>query len=478
MLHGVYSREEATSIFGVNTVESALPFVVGTAPIHQVAGSTPSLGTLVKLTCWQDVLDTFGYVHDFGRYSLSEFLYYYFRIANAAPVLAVNVFDPSAVVGDEAFEALTLVNGQATMATAGRLVLAVHTDVTHATEYIEGTDYTLTYDEDGYAVITRISTGAIPSATSTVHVGYQAINAVLCGVNSAAVITALDEIEKSYAQFGDVPSVIACPGYSQDAAVAAAMVAKTEWGGGWYAHALCDIPTDAATGADALAEVAAWKSDNGYTDSAQDALWPLVQLGTDVFHLSTVVAGALAQADLANGGVPFTSASNLQLPITGAQVAAGTDVFLTQKQANDSLNANGVTTVLNLGARGWVLWGNRTGAYPGSTDPKDIWRNYRRMLIWMQNTCQQTLLAKVDQPGNLRQIESIVNSLNIWLNGLAAAGALVGHPQVEFRREDNPDTDLLAGKYTFRVSVTPPTPMESINLVWQIDVAQLATLFE
>lgn len=475
--HGVYSRKQASAVIGVVQTETALPFIVGTAPIHTIPGAFPSVNTLIKLESWQDVLDNFGYVHDFGRYTMIEFLYCWFRLFGFAPVLAVNVFDPSTLAGEPTSTAVTLANGVGTLEVDGALVQQVDADAEGLVTYVEGIDYTLAYDDQGHPIVTRIADGAIPSAGSTVYVSHLVISADKCGVESAAIVTGLAKIESTFAQFGDVPSLICCPGFSQLPAVNAAMVGKTSYGGGWSAYALCDADSSVA-GADAVTEVAAWKTNNGYTDENQELLWPLAKIGRDTYHLSTIMACALAKVDHENGDIPYVTGSNYQVPISGAVNAAGTSIWLADESANDSLNANGITTVLNYGTRGWVIWGNRTAAYPGTTDPKDMWRNYRRMLIWLKNTARLTLMQKVDQPGNYRQIESIINTLNIYLNGLSAAGALIGQPQVEFRREDNPVTDLINGKYTLAISITPPTPMESINLVWQIDVSQFDTLFQ
>jgi len=476
MRHGVYSREEPTSVIGVVESASALPFVVGTAPVHTVPGDQ-SINELVKISSWQDVLDTFGYVHDFGRYTLMEFLYCHFRVFGYGPVVAVNVFDPATLAGPAVDEDVTLEAGVGTVEVAGLVLQSVTDDEIGTVTYVEGTDYTLSYDTDGYPIITRIDTGAIPADNSIIWVHYLAAAADRCGVDAAAVVTALAEIDDAFAQFGVVPSLICAPGYSHDPAVNAVMVGYAEeFGGGWYAQALCDVDCSGA-GADVSSEVAAWKATNGFTSPHQDLCWPLVTIGDDVYHLSTILAGVLAQVDHANGDIPYVTGSNYAIPISGAQDSAGNDIWLSDTVANDDLNAFGVTTALNFGTRGWVIWGNRTAAYPGSTDPKDVWRNYRRMLIWLKNTSRLTLNQKIDQPGNLRQIESIVNSLNIYLNGLAAAGALIGQPKVEFRRSDNPVTELIDGRYTIRCSITPPTPMEVIEEIWQIDVSQFDSLF-
>lgn len=474
MDHGIYNRTEPTSVISPITAPSAVPFVVGTAPVH-VAGGTPSVNVVEKFTTWAEVVAKFGYVHDFGRYSLMEFLYHQLRIAGISPVYAVNVFDPAAIAGAASSTSKAMVAGVATLETAGLLVTKVTDDAESTVTYVEGTDYTLTYTVEGYPVVTRIADGDIASATATVFIWHKAIDAAYCGAVAADITDGFEQIDTVYPQFGDVPALLVSPGFSSDPVVAVAMVAAAEnYGGGWKAYPLTDIPTDDV---DAASEVAAWKSSNSYT-GVQEVCWPMVKIGADIYHLSTVICGALGQVDAENGGIPYVSGSNYQIPITGAVLDDGTAVWMTDAQANDSLNALGVTTAINLGTRGWVTWGNYTGAYPGSSDPALIWRNYVRMLRWLQNYARLTFLQKVDQPGNKRQIDSIVTSINIYLNGLAGQGALVGKPQVEFLAADNQLTDLLAGKYTIRVHVTPPTAMQAVTFVWSIDVSQLATLFE
>ena len=63
-----------------------------------------------------------------------------------------------------------------------------------------------------------------------------------------------------------------------------------------------------------------------------------------------------------------------------------------------------------------------------------------------------------------RLIDSIVDSVNIWLNGLVAEEQLLGG-RVEFREDENSTTALMAGKAVFRVFLTPPSPAKELNFV-------------
>ena len=78
---------------------------------------------------------------------------------------------------------------------------------------------------------------------------------------------------------------------------------------------------------------------------------------------------------------------------------------------------------------------------------------------------------------NKRLIETIVDSANIWLNGLTARGALLGG-RVEFLEAENPTTDLLDGKIRFHVYIAPPPPAREIDFIQEYDPAYMSTLFE
>lgn len=472
MRHGIYTEQRATAILGVNRAPSALPFIVGTAPVHTVAGATPSVGELELLTSWADVEMKFGWVRDFGRYTLMEFLYAWFQLYGFAPVLAVNVFDPRTMAGGDTTLPVTLTAGTAEVAVTGAYVTEVNADSDGDTTFIEGVDYTLSYNASGYPVIVATSDEIADNAT--IYVVYKTIPADRCGVASAGVMDAVPLIDESFPKYGELPALIVAPGYSDDPEVKAAMMGRATYGGGWQARVIADIDSSAAP---ALTDAAEWKSENGYTDKGLDVMWPLAKLGDEVFHLSTIMACELARNDHDNGDIPFESASNRTIPITGLVNANGVAVYFNDGQANDSLNAQGITTALRWGTAGWVTWGNRGGAFPGSSDPAVYWRNFDRMLRWLNNTLRLSIFSMVDRAANYRNIESIVNSVNIMLNGIVGAGGLMTGARIEFRREDNPLTEMAAGRYVMPITLCPPTPMEAITIPMQVDVSQLNSLF-
>jgi phage tail sheath protein FI len=156
----------------------------------------------------------------------------------------------------------------------------------------------------------------------------------------------------------------------------------------------------------------------------------MLSLGEKRFHYSSQLAGLIARTDSEKGGIPYVSPSNKALQADGTVLADGSDQYLGIDQAS-YLNSLGIVTAVNLGASGWRSWGNSTRAFPSNTDPKDSFIPIRRMFNWIGNSIILTYMQKVDDPLNKRLIAAVTDSVNIWLNGLTASGALLGG-RVEF----------------------------------------------
>ena len=204
------------------------------------------------------------------------------------------------------------------------------------------------------------------------------------------------------------------------------------------------------------------------------ALWPCVVSGSKKFWYSAVMAACTAYLDASNDDVPNLSPSNKLFGITGTVLADAVytegkgwdkEVKLDQQQGN-TVNSFGITTAINVG--GWRTWGNRSACYPASTDPKDAWFCCRRFFSWWGNSFILTYFQKVDDPMNRPLIESICDSENIRGKSYAAQGKCAG-ASIEYREVDNPVTDILNGKVTFRTHLAPYTPAEDILNILEFD---------
>jgi phage tail sheath protein FI len=481
--HGVTTQEKPTSILPPVRTTAGLPVVVGSAPVTLAADGVGKVNEPVLAYTYAEAVAALGYSTDFEKFTLCEAMDVFFKQFNVGPVVFINVLDPAVAANKTAIvaEAATLnADGEAT--TVQSYVIGSTVVVKNqagSTTYVKDTDYTLTFDATGKAIVTRKSAGAI-TAGAQVQLSYSYLNGT--GVTSAEIIggvdgngksTGLELVDQVFTRTRLVPTQLLAPKFSTLPAVAAVMFAKAASINGMFkAIALVDVPTSVTP----YTAVPAWINTNNYKDQTAIVCWPKVKLGATEYHLSTQIAALNMQVDAANGDIPYVSSSNKGIQANASVLAGGAEVWLTNPQAN-YLNGEGVVTALNF-IGGWVAWGNRTGIYPAVTDPKDAFAAERRMFNWVQNELILTYWQKVDGPINRRLIDTVLDSYNIRLNGLAAVGALLGsNNRVEFLESENPTTDLIDGKVRFHVFITPPTPAEQIDFIVEYDPSNLTSLF-
>jgi len=478
--HGVYGSEVPTSLVPTVKTSAGLPVVFGTAPIHMAKNPVPANKPVLCYT-YAEFVDQFGYHTDWSKYTLCEFAKSHFALFNVAPVVFVNVLDSAVHKTAVPTKTVNLASGVGILDEDGVLLPTLVVKLTaEGSPLTKNIDYTAAFNGDGKVVISRITTGTIPDNQATLLATYTKLNPAV--VASADIIGGVDIetgnyeglelVNRVFPMFRIIPGQIVAPGWSCDPAVAAVMTAKaSNINGHFKCIAVTDVPTDTVK---KYTDVAAWKNDNNYVSERQIVCWPLAKLGSEVFHLSTQTAGIICKTDAANDDVPYVSPSNKSLQANGAVISDGTEVNLGPDQAA-YMNGQGIVTALNF-VGGWKLWGNRTGCYPGITDPKDAFIPIRRMFDWINNTLILTFWQKVDAPLNKRLVDTILDSANIWLNGLAARQMVLGG-RVVLLESENPTTDLIDGIIRFHVYLTPPGPAREIDFIIEYDPTYLATLF-
>ena len=480
--YGVNISEQSTSVSTPLVAASGIPFVVGTAPVQKVGGSA---NVPVLANTYADAVAALGYSNDWATYTLCEFMYSHFTLYGMGPVIFLNVLDLSDANMKEAAAAtdLPVADKQIKLSVdAIKSTVVVKVEGGTGEALVLDTDYSLFYNGENL-IIEVLAGGAVYSAT-VLNVAYSKVK--ISGVETADIVggyntethltTGLECINQVMAMFGIVPDLICAPGWSHSSVVAAAMAAKAAGINGMFkAKALIDVLTTSA-GADHYSEVAAWKSTNNVTDKTQVLCWPMVKLGDYAFHLSTQLAGLMASVDTGNGGCPFESPSNKRLQIDSIVTDDGdgtySEVVLTFTEANILRNA-GIITALNF-MGGFVLWGSYTATYGISTDVKDYMLPVSRMFGWVGSTLIRTFWSKLDRPMTKLLIGSIVDSANIWFNGLVSEGKLLGG-RVEYIESENTLTDLMAGIVNLHVYMTPPSPAQEIDFVLEYDVAYVTS---
>ncbi len=398
-------------------------------------------------------------------------------------MVIINVLDPKTHKSTATTTSVTLdtKEGSAVIAETGILPDSIVLTSGSSAPYERGVDYVTAFDADGNLVITslkaegdfRCKTGsALTFSAEKTDPSKVDADDIVGGVSSDGKKSGLELVEDVFPLFRLVPGTLIAPGFSHNPTVAATMAAKCDGINGVF-KAVCvvDIPT---TTVEQYGECAAWKNNNNVVDPAQICCWPMLRLDDVAYYMSTQLACLMPQVDSENSDVPYVSPSNKNFQMTGLTLAGGDEVVFGQ-DVGSYLNGQGVVTALNF-IGGWVCWGNRTACCPGNTDVKDAFIPNRRMFNWVGNTLIQTFWQRVDAPLNRRQVDTIVDSANIWLNGLSARQFILGG-RVEFREDENPTTSLMDGIAVFHVYITPPSPNRSIEFILEYDVNYLKTLF-
>lgn len=476
--HGAKASEVATSIVATVSTTAGLPVVFGTAPVHLTDDPTAHVNEPVICYSWSEATQKLGYNDNWDQYTLCEAMYSEFKLYNVSPIVMVNVLDPDKHKTSVANTQKTVTKKQVVLNDPILLhTLTVKSAADGAAATLD-TDYTAAYDDDGQLIISLMDDGELASAT-TIYVAYDKLDPdavmsddIIGGASTDGKVKGLELIDSIYTRLSLVPGMIVAPGWSENPTVAAVMNAKAlNIDGIFRCLSLTDINTAQVKTYDA---VNMWKNGNNYTANNQLVCWPCVKNGDMVFHLSTHMMGIIGATDGSNDDIPYQSPSNRTLQATGLCLADGTEVNINLSQAN-LLNSQGVITGLNFSG-GWKSWGNYTGAYPGTTDVKDVFIAVRRMFDWQYQTFALTYWAKVDGPVTPKLIKTLVDSEQIRLNGLTSRGYLLG-ASVAFLEEENPTTDLLAGIVRIHTRLTPPVPAQDIEDTLEYDVSNFEALF-
>lgn len=461
--HGVSTRQVDTSVSTPVTADSGIAFVVGAAPAHTVGGS---VNDPIMCQSYAEAVAAMGYSDNWGNYPICEAIYAQFKLYGVSPVVFVNILDPA--------KHKKSVSEQNYAVTDGKVLLPLEAlkDTVKVTDYTAGEDFDLFYEGENL-ILEVIEGGSIPERTGELTIAFDAVDPskiaekdIIGGFEvSTKKYSGLELIDKVFPKYGIVCDMILAPGWSHKSTVAAAMRAKAETINGVFhgAKALIDIDTTEVTH---YADAPAWKKTQNINDKAEILCWPLFGLGDYVFHASVHTAARMTATDSDNGGCPAESPSNKSLQIDRACLADGTTVLLDLNQAN-YLNSNGIVTALNF-IGGYVLWGNETACFPADTDVKNYFIPVSRMFGWVANSLVLSYWSKLDKKMTRRLIDSIENSVNIWLNGLVNEEKLLGG-RVEFLEEENSETALMAGKAVFHIYMTPPSPMKECEFVLEYD---------
>ncbi len=471
------TTNDGTAVWKLVTLAGTLlqtPTLVNFTANPNIAGSAAAFGPLIQ-----------GYG---VPYALSAI-----QAQGAGQVVVVDVFNP--------YLHFTAVSGLALAmpASGAQAINLGHMGVWNVTvknaagtiSYINGTDYTL---DAVNGVVTAKTGGAITVGEAlSVSFNYadpgKVADADIVGAVTGTTYTGIQALRTTYGTMGFFPKILIAPGYSQDAATAAALLAMAQT---IRAVALIDSPP-ATSPATAIANRGA--AGNAFATSSDRALlcYPqekfldtgLVPTGVTlnssggpvqnaanveaVGPYSQWVAGAIAAKDLQKGYWWSPSNTSVTGPL-GPDVTLYASVIDAASDVNN-LNAQGILTVFNAFGTGLRVWGNRSAAFPSSTTP-DNFINVRRTMDVVEESVELAMLQFIDQPISNALISAILASVNAFIRSLIGRGALVAG-SASYNPAENPPSQVAAGQLVFDIDVMPPPPAERLTYNVFIDVTLL-----
>jgi len=486
--HGVFGNILPTKQRITQLANADVPVLVGLSPVHRISGGSTHVNYPYLSLDPGSTKGYLGYDTNWKVWTLSECYYVCYTLFNAynkpSPIF-VNVFDPTVHKTTVASASMTPdTHGVITIpyvaGTADVISDSVVVKTTGGQPLVEGVNYIQGYDNNNNFIITILDT----PVQSSYMVGYDSADPsmvtytdIIGGTQADNTNTGLSVIEDVFPMTGIVPGILYAPGYMQQPTVATAADALVQAVNGVFKARCGPVDADEVT-VRTPEDAFQFKTTNSVVDSRQDIVWPpFCWNGELQFHAGTLLTflqGSVTQNPAQGNGVPYWSMSNNLLPITGVGLSDGTRISLRQPDAT-YLNENGIVTMINYQG-GWFAWGNRTAAQGISNDVTHVFQIVQRELDWISNTICLTLRPWVDNPTNLRLIESITLTAQVWLSSLVSSGALL-KGIIEFLQVDNPTSNLLAGIVTFHYLVTPPIPAEDIENNFEFDVTGLNNLF-
>ena len=478
--HGVYSEKSAYSGgFGKKAI-GTIPVYIGTAPIHQLntAGAadfdySKYINKPILINSLQDAREKIGFSTDFESFTLCEAVAAHFNngVEAVSPIIVINILNPKNVESADATEQITFTG------VAGNKVGYI-TDAKAAIENISiGTltadDYTLSYENGKIKVNVTQAGYSSPTTTAT----FERVDTSDTAITVEAFAKGLEAMDICEAATGEIPNILAAPKYSKKPEYHAKMLEKAvaKISGKWSFIVVSDIPADSTV--NTVDKAITWKNANYYNSKFDKVFFPMVSYNGAKYHLSTMAVVTMQSVDTDADGVPYISPSNKEIYADATILADGTEVLLTEPQAN-KLNEVGITSV-NIIRGGRRLWGVHNANYSylneSNIDPDEQQDAGIRMGQYLLNKMQYDFIDTIDTPLNRKDIDGIISKAQQWLNGLVNDGALL-YGTVAFNAASNPADSLVVGDFVFDVHHTTAPNGKSLTFKLQYTEAGLATL--
>ncbi|BAQ65522.1 phage tail sheath subtilisin-like domain-containing protein [Geminocystis sp. NIES-3709] len=339
--------------------------------------------------------------------------------------------------------------------------------------YVLNTDYTV---NSVTGVITRKSTGSI-LAGATVKVSYTyfdpstvQLSQIIGETTEEGDRTGLQAFIDSFNLYGFFPKILIAPSFSSINSITTALdtIANTI-----DAMAVVDAPLGTA-----YSDVISGRGPNStinfnYSSSRLVGCYPHLKAFRNVTNAQALepfsqrFAGVWANKIESKGF--WWSPSNTEIKgIVGTELPLEFIPGNASTEANN-LNANGIVTYANYFGNGIRTWGNRSFAFPNSSNP-DNFINIRFSQIVINERIRLFAMQYVDYPINDALIDAILDSINAYFRTLINQGGLLDGSKVYYEPSDNPSQQIADGQLVFRVEMLPSPPAERLTFLSYLNI--------
>lgn len=459
--HGIYG--ETSSAVGIADVsQGTVPIYIGTLPVHRMdLTKTAKVKFVESVNCIMILLNSLNdikalnlYSEDWEAYSLCEPMNVHFVNGDVGPIILIG--------NKEVDLASTTTTTDVPLTKSGTSYIGYLDDsrvdisdlaLTVDTNTLESADFSYEYEGDKIKIVIKKA----GFTATTVKASYKKVQPAK--LTATEFKEALDLAERAEHITRRIPNIICAPQYSNIPEYHDLMVqmAIDRLSGKWGTICLSDIINDEIVSKETAI---AWKNTNSYNNKYDKVFYPKLAYAGKVYHMSTIAAATMQSIDIENDGIPYVSVSNKQVFADSVVDDSGNAVYLSEREANE-LNENGITTAIIM--KGHIrLWGSHMANYNfeklSEITPEDRFDVAIRMSVYLQNYLQYNYLDEVDKTITRKDIDSIANSVQMWLDSLVNSGMLL-YAEVEF----DGDSDVANGDIVFNIHVTYPFIAKSIT---------------
>lgn len=465
-LHGTETVEISSGVTPIQVVRTAVIGLVGTAPLGEK-------NKLILVTNEEDAAKLGPRINGFTIPKALKAIF----AQGSATVLVVNVFDNTSHITAVTDELVTITNRKAKLAFAHVGSIApVVTNNAGTTTYVVNTDYKI----DEFGAITVLASIATIAEAAVLKVSYQKLNeasftaALINGsIGAAGERSGFKCFVDAMSTYKFKPKILIAPGFSTLNAVASNMVIEAS---NYRGSALIDAPLGTTKANAILGRGVAGTINFNIYNRRPELLYPYLSVYNDVTNAnelqpySQFMAGVISETHnkfgywFSSSNKPIKGISGTETPISWAANDATTDA--------NKLNEAGITTVGN----GLSTWGNRNSSFPENQTVSSF-NSVQAVADILDESVELAAISLIDLPVNKAWIDSVKNSVNLFINTLIGRGALIIGSKCYIDLAKNPIAKLQLGQVVFSIRMMTPIPAERITFEREIDVNLLKNLF-